>query len=114
MARLANFRVRLVLGCPGLSNDIVVFRPVIGRRRSPTCPLCDSADEDPLHFTTLCPRLQHVRDHWLPILFPGGYPTSQVILDTILGVPGSDPTHQADILLFLAQLQSVRSAALLT
>ncbi len=37
---LINFRVRLVINCPGLAKDMAVFHPVPNHHRSPLCPLC--------------------------------------------------------------------------
>ena len=56
----SNFRVRLLLGCHGLESDAARFR--VRRDGSPTgnpmCKLCNSEEEDPVHFLAVCNALQ--------------------------------------------------------
>ncbi len=47
MLQRSNFKIRLLVGCDGLELDTSRFR---GGERSPTCKLCNSADEDAMHF----------------------------------------------------------------
>ena len=55
----SNFRVRLLLGCHGLESDATRFR--VRRDGSPTgnpmCKLCNSEEEDPVHFLAVCNAL---------------------------------------------------------
>ena len=59
----SNFRVRLLLGCHGLESDAARFR--VRRDGSPTgnlmCKLCNSEEEDPVHFLAACNTLQAQR-----------------------------------------------------
>ena len=59
----SNFRVRLLLGCHGLESDAARFR--VRRDGSPTgnpmCKLCNSEEEDPVHFLVVCNALQAQR-----------------------------------------------------
>ena len=56
----SNFRVSLLLGCHGLESDAAKFR---ARRDggNPMCKLCNSGEEDPVHFLAVCNALQAQR-----------------------------------------------------
>ena len=114
LARLSNFRIRLLLNCPGLNKDTSVFHAAPGKSRSPICPLCHVADEDDVHFLLTCPALQHIRDRWFATLLPlidSSNPSA--LRSHILGVSWSDtPALQSGILHFLSELRSARSAIL--
>ena len=59
----SNLRVRLLLGCHGLDSDAARFRARRdgGPFGNPTCKLCKSGEEDPVHFLAICNALQAER-----------------------------------------------------
>ena len=70
LARLNNFRIRLVTYCPGLNKDTAVFHPRLNRTRGVICSFCHSSVEDAYHFICVCSALQQVRDSWLsPVMY---------------------------------------------
>ena len=105
LARLNNFRFRLLTHCPGLNKDTAVFHPRINRSRDPICDLCKSSVEDNRHFICDCPALQQVRDSWLPKL---SVSSNDVLSHVLGGVWIKDTSFQRDIVCFLKDLRSLR------
>ena len=59
--------VRLLLGCHGLASDAARFRARRdgGPIGNPSCKLCKSGKEDPVHFLAACNALQAERQSFL-------------------------------------------------
>ena len=105
LARLNNFRFRLLTHCPGLNKDTAVFHPRINRSRDPICGLCKSSVEDNRHFICDRPALQQVRDSWLPKL---SVSSNDVLSHVLGGVWIKDTSFQRNIVCFLKDLRSLR------
>ena len=87
----SNFRVRLLLGCHGLESDAARFR--VRRDGSPTgnpmCKLCNSEEEDPVHFLAVCNALQAQRRVLLchaPLNLPDPARDPSAFTEIILGI----------------------------
>ena len=104
-ARLNNFRLCLLLHCPGLNLDTAIFHPRANRSRDPLCSLCKSEAENsnPRHVISICPALQPVRKLWLPKLLLA---PDEVLPHVLGGVWQSDEQFQHDLTLFFKDLKA--------
>jgi len=115
LARLSLLRIRLLLHVSSLNSHTCSFR-VTDRFsiRSDRCQLCQlAATEDLLHFLSVCPALQPVRDLWLPKIYGSTTPSNHDIVDHVLGIACLDSLDQLLILQFLADLYAYRSNLIL-
>ena len=109
LARLNNFRFRLLTRCPGLNKDTAVFHPRTNGSRDPICGLCKSSVEDNRHFICDCPALQQVRDSWLPKL---SVSSNDVLSHVLGGVWIKDTSFQCDVVCFHKDLRPLRLSLL--
>ena len=121
--RRNNFRIRLLVGCDGLEADASRFRWRKDRSQpnNPTCKLCHSEPEDPLHFIAKCPALSPVRSRLLsatPETIKPHLPDLEAdplrFAEVVLGLEWiKDTPTQMFIIDFLTQLKSARSSLIL-
>ena len=111
LARLSSLRIRLLLHVSSLGAHTSPFRlsdrfPV----RSDDCLLCHSnKKEDLVHFISVCPALQPIREMWLPRIYHDvDIPDPDEIADHVLGVSGLASVDQLLALRFLADLYAYR------
>ncbi len=65
LARLIQFRVRLLLHCSELNDDTAKFRNRSNIIRNCICPLCSSEVESAYHFLVSCTALDSTRCRWV-------------------------------------------------
>ena len=110
--RRSFLRVRLLVGCGGLMDDLGCFHGA----SSSACPLCHYVCEDALHFIAVCPHLHSARFTFLAFAPPSisfVAHDSQWFCDVVLGlcwIP--DLSVQIFLIDFLHFLWEQRSLAL--
>ena len=115
----SNFRVRLLLGCHGLESDAARFRVRRdgGPTGNPTCKLCKSGEEDPVHFLAVCNALQAERQSLLshaPLNLPDPARDPSAFTEIILGVDWIDDLDaQAFFIKFITDLKQKRAELLI-
>ena len=109
LARLHQFRLRLLLHCSELNADTVSFWSNCNNRvRSSICSLCSLEPENAFHFLVSCVPLQPTRSIWFPSLDPA---SSQVIFNHIMGVVWiPQESYQKYLTQFVAALRVARLA----
>ena len=122
--RRNNFRIRLLTGCDGLEADASRFRTRRNGRspNDPSCKLCGTVLEDPLHFVASCPALQDCRSRLLgdapsPVkaCLPSPARDPDRFLDVTLGIDWVDDNNVQSFLIdFLDKLRSHRNSLLLS
>ena len=115
----SNFRVRLLLGCHGLESDAARFRARRdgGPTRNPTCKLCKSGEEDPVHFLATCNALQAERQSMLShalLNLPDPAHDPIAFTEIMLGTDWIDDLEvQAFLIQFITDLKQKRSKLLI-
>ena len=115
----SNFRVRLLLGCHGLESDAARFRVRRdgGPIGNPTCKLCNSGEEDPVHFLAACNALQAECQSLLShasLNLPDLARDPSAFTEIILGVDWIDDLEaQMFFIKFISDLKQKRSELLI-
>ena len=116
----SNFRVRLLLGCHGLESDAARFRARKdgGPIGNPTCKLCKSGEEDPVHFLAACNSLQAERQSLLShasLNLPDPVHNPIAFTEITLGIDWIDDLEvQAFLIQFINDLKQKRSELLIS
>ena len=100
-------RIRLLLHCSDLQGHTYMFND---SSADSTCLLCLSAAETTHHYLLECPRLNPIRQKWLPLINPDTQPCP--LLPFAWGGLIDNSEIQNSILSFLADLRSYRASLL--